>query len=37
MMAQVCQLKGWLKSCMTLGPDPKPICTGATQHTVCIA
>ena len=31
------RLKGWLKSCMTLGPDPKPIRTGATQHTVCIA
>ncbi|OEU07069.1 hypothetical protein FRACYDRAFT_252180 [Fragilariopsis cylindrus CCMP1102] len=27
---------GWYHSCMTIGPEPKPIRTGATIHTVCI-
>ncbi|OEU05936.1 hypothetical protein FRACYDRAFT_257320 [Fragilariopsis cylindrus CCMP1102] len=30
------QIAGWYHSCMTIGPDPKPIRTGATLHTVCI-
>ena len=31
------RLKGWYKSCMTIGPEPKPIRTGATLHTVCVS
>ena len=31
------RLRGWYKSCMTIGPEPKPIRTGATAHTMCIA
>ncbi|OEU11919.1 hypothetical protein FRACYDRAFT_245042 [Fragilariopsis cylindrus CCMP1102] len=27
---------GWYHSCMTIGPEPKPIQTGATIHTICI-
>jgi len=30
------RVKGWYHSCMTIGPDPKPICTGATAHTACV-
>ena len=30
------QVAGWYHSCMTIGPDPKPIRTGATLHTLCI-
>ncbi|OEU11447.1 hypothetical protein FRACYDRAFT_245186 [Fragilariopsis cylindrus CCMP1102] len=30
------RIAGWYHSCMTIGPDPKPIRTGATLHTVCI-
>jgi hypothetical protein len=27
---------GWYHSVMTVGPEPKPIRTGATLHTVCV-
>ena len=30
------RVKGWYHSCMTIGPDPKPIRTGATAHTACV-
>ena len=30
------QVAGWLKSQMTTGPEPKPIRTGATLHTLCV-
>jgi hypothetical protein len=30
------QVAGWYHSVMTIGPEPKPIRTGATLHTVCI-
>jgi hypothetical protein len=30
------QVAGWYHSVMTIGPDPKPIRTGATLHTACI-
>jgi hypothetical protein len=30
------RVAGWYHSVMTIGPDPKPIRTGATLHTACI-
>ena len=30
------RVAGWHKSCMTLGPEPKPIRTGATLHSLCV-
>ena len=30
------RVAGWYKSMMTCGPEPKPIRTGATLHTLCI-
>jgi hypothetical protein len=30
------RVTGWYHSAMTVGPEPKPIRTGATLHTVCI-
>ena len=30
------RIAGWYHSAMTIGPEPKPIQTGATLHTVCI-
>ena len=30
------RLNGWYHSMMTMGPEPKPVCTGATIHTVCV-
>ena len=30
------RVAGWYHSVMTIGPEPKPIRTGATLHTFCI-
>ena len=30
------RVAGWYKSMMTCGPEPKPIRTGATLHTLCV-
>jgi hypothetical protein len=30
------RVAGWYHSVMTIGPEPKPIQTGATLHTVCV-
>jgi hypothetical protein len=30
------RVAGWYHSVMTIGPEPKPIQTGATLHTACI-
>jgi hypothetical protein len=30
------RLPGWYHSGMTVGPEPKPVRTGATAHTVCV-
>ena len=30
------RVAGWYHSCMTIGPEPKPIRTGATIHSLCI-
>ena len=30
------RVAGWYHSVMTCGPEPKPIQTGATLHTLCI-
>ncbi len=30
------RIAGWYKSPMTIGPDPKPIRTGATLHSLCV-
>ena len=30
------RVAGWYHSTMTIGPEPKPIRTGATLHTLCI-
>jgi hypothetical protein len=30
------RVAGWYHSVMTIGPEPEPIRTGATLHTVCI-
>jgi hypothetical protein len=30
------QVVGWYHSVMTIGPEPKPIRTGATLHNVCV-
>ena len=30
------RVAGWYKSCMTQGPEPKPIQTGATLHSLCV-
>jgi hypothetical protein len=31
------RVAGWPNSPITQGPDPKPICTGATIHSLAIA
>ena len=36
MTANESRVAGWYKSMMTMGPDPKPIRTGATLHTLCV-
>jgi hypothetical protein len=30
------RVAGWYHSNITVGPEPKPICTGATIHSMCI-
>ena len=30
------RLAGWFHSGMTIGPEPKPIRTGATMHSMCV-
>lgn len=30
------RVAGWYHSMMMIGPEPKPICTGATIHLVCV-
>ncbi len=30
------RIAGWYKSAMTIGPEPKPIRTGATLHTLAV-
>jgi hypothetical protein len=30
------RVAGWYKSSITIGPDPKPIRTGATLHSMCV-
>jgi len=30
------RVAGWFHSSMTIGPEPKPIRTGATLHTLCV-
>ena len=30
------RVPGWYHSAMTLGPDPKPVRTGSTAHTICV-
>jgi hypothetical protein len=30
------RVAGWYHSVMTIGPEPKPIQTGATLYTVCV-
>ena len=30
------RVAGWYKSAMTIGPEPKPIRTGATIHSLCV-
>jgi hypothetical protein len=30
------RVAGWLHSVMTIGPEPKPIRTGATLHSLCV-
>ena len=30
------RIAGWYKSAITIGPDPKPIRTGATVHSMCV-
>jgi len=30
------RIAGWYKSAMTIGPEPKPIRTGVTMHTLCV-
>ena len=30
------RIAGWYKSPLTIGPEPRPISTGATLHTICI-
>ena len=29
------RVAGWYKSSITIGPEPKPIRTGATLHSMC--
>ena len=36
MTADESRVAGWYNSMMTVGPEPKPIRTGATLHTLCI-
>ena len=36
MTADESRAAGWYKSMMTIGPNPKPIRTGATLHTLCV-
>ena len=30
------RVAGWYHSVITVGPEPKPICTGATIHSLCV-
>jgi hypothetical protein len=30
------RVAGWYHSCITIGPEPKPIRTGATIHSLCV-
>ena len=30
------RIAGWYRSAMMIGPEPKPIRTGATLHTLCV-
>ena len=30
------RVAGWYHSVITVGPEPKPIRTGATMHTLCV-
>ena len=30
------RIAGWYLSLITIGPEPKPICTGATVHSMCV-
>ena len=30
------RIAGWYKSAMTIGPEPRPIRTGATLHTLAV-
>ena len=36
MTADESRVAGWYKSAMTIGPEPKPIRTGATIHSLCV-
>ncbi|KAL7525437.1 hypothetical protein ACHAXR_001005, partial [Thalassiosira sp. AJA248-18] len=35
-MADESRVAGWYKSGITIGPEPKPIRTGATIHSICV-
>ena len=35
MTADESRAAGWYHSACTVGPEPKPICTGCTLHTLC--
>ena len=30
------RVAGWYKLAITIGPEPKPIRTGATMHSICV-
>jgi hypothetical protein len=36
LMMDKSQTLGWYHGPITQGPEPKPVCTGATMHTVCV-
>ena len=36
MLADESRAAGWYHSACTVGPEPKPICTGCTLHTLCV-
>jgi hypothetical protein len=36
LMMVECRTPGWYHGPITQGPEPKPVCTGATTHTVCV-
>ena len=36
MTADESQISGWYHSPMTVGPEPKPIRTGCTLHSLCV-